>query len=57
MRVCSSNSIKKYINFYDIIKEKRAKYPFAIFDTNREIKPGTHWWRFLIFILKKTVKN
>ena len=31
MGVYSSDSITKYINFYDIIKEKRAKYPFGVF--------------------------
>ena len=40
MGVYSSDSIAKYINFCDIIKEKRAKYAFAIFDTDRENKPG-----------------
>ena len=50
MGVDSSDSITKYINFYNIIKEKRAKYPFAIFNADRENKPGTHWWSFLIFI-------
>ena len=53
MGVYSSNSITKYIKFYNIIKEKRAKYPFAIFNTNRENKPGTHWWRFLDIHPKK----
>ena len=47
MGVYSSDSMKNYMNFYDIIKEKRAKYPFAIFNTDRENKPGTHWWIFL----------
>ena len=47
MGVYSSNSIIKYINFYNIIKEKRAKYPFTIFITDREKKPGTYWWSFL----------
>ena len=47
MAVYSSDSITKYINFYDIIKGKIAKYPFAIFNNNRENKPGTHWWSFL----------
>ena len=53
MGVYSSNSITKYIKFYNIIKEKRAKYPFAIFNTNRENKPGTHWWSFLDIDSKK----
>ena len=43
MGVYSSDSITKYINFYDIIKEKRGIYPFAIFNSDRENKPGTHW--------------
>ena len=51
--VYSSDSITKYINFYDIIKEKRAKYLFVILNTNRENKPGTHWWRFLDIHPKK----
>ena len=53
MGVYSSDSTTKYINFYDIIKEKRAKYPFAIFNTDRENKPGTHWWSFLDIHPKK----
>ena len=47
MSVYSSDSIEKYINFYNIIKEKRAKYPFALFNTDRENKPGTYWWSIL----------
>ena len=54
MGVYSSDSIKKYINIYDIIKEKGAKFPFAIFNTDRENKPGTHWWSFLDICPKKT---
>ena len=42
MGVYSSDLITKYINFYDIIK-RRAKYLFAIFNTDRENKLGTHW--------------
>ena len=53
MGVYSSDSIKKYINIYDIIKEKGAKFPFAIFNTDRENKPGTHWWSFLDIYPKK----
>ena len=46
MGVCSSDSITKYINFYDIIKEKKAKYQFSILNTDQKNKPGTHWWNF-----------
>ena len=37
MGVYSSDSITKYINFYDIIKERRAKYPFATFNTEKDL--------------------
>ena len=47
MLVYLSDSVTKYINFYNIIKEKRAKYPFGIF--NQEHIGGA----FLIFIQKK----
>ena len=47
MGVYSSNSIAKYINFYEIIKAKNSEYPFAIFNEDRENKPGTQWWSFL----------
>ena len=47
MGVYSSDSITKYINFYDIIKEKKAKYQFSILNTDQKNKPGTHWWNFL----------
>ena len=47
MGVYSSDSITKSIKFYDIMKEKRAKCPLAIFNTDRENKQVTHWWSFL----------
>ena len=47
------DSITKYINFYDIIKAKIGKYPSAIFNTDRENKPGTHWLNFLDIHPKK----
>ena len=43
----NSNSMTKFINYYKIIKEKDCCYPFAIFNTDRANKPGTHWWSFL----------
>ena len=45
--VYSSNSLRRYINYYKIIKEKRCRYPFAIFNIDRVNKTGTHWWSFL----------
>ena len=44
--VYSSNSLTRYINYYKIIKEKRCCYPFAIFNSDRSNKTGTHWWSF-----------
>ena len=47
MGTYSIDSITKYINFYEIIKWRNAKYPFAIFNTDKENKPGIHWWSFM----------
>ena len=43
----SIDSITKYINFYEVIKRRNAKYPFAIFNTDKENEPGIHWWSFI----------
>ena len=37
----------QYINFYEKIRHRNAKYPFAIFNTDKESEPGKHWWSFL----------
>ena len=47
MGTFSIDSITKYINFYEIIKKQNAKYPFAIFNTDKHNEPGHHWWSFL----------
>ena len=47
MGTYSIDSITKYINFYEIIKRRNVKYPFAIFNTDKENEPGVHWWNFL----------
>ena len=47
MSTYSIDSITKYINFYEIIKRRNAKYPFAIFNTDKKNEPGVHWWSFL----------
>ena len=47
MGTYSIDSITKYINFYEIIKRRNVKYPFAIFNTDKENEPGVHWWSFL----------
>ena len=47
MGTYSIDSITKYINFYEIIKRRNGKYPFAIFKTDKENEPGVHWWSFI----------
>ena len=47
MGTYSIDSITKYIDFYEIIKKRNAKYPFAIFNTDKYNEPGQHWWSFL----------
>ena len=46
MGVYSMDSITRCINLYEIIKRKNGKYPFAIFNTDKHDKQGTHWWSF-----------
>ena len=53
MGTYSVDSITRYINFYEIIKRKNAKYPFAIFNTDKENEPGIHWWGFMDIHPKK----
>ena len=47
MGTYAMNSISKYINFYEIIKRRNGKYPFAIFNTDKENELGVHWWSFM----------
>ena len=55
MGVYSSNNFTRYINFLDVINERNAKYPFSIFNTDRNNKSGMHWWSFLDIHPKKLV--
>ena len=47
MGTYSIDSIFKYIHFYEIIRHRDAKYPFAIFNTDKENEPGKHWRSFI----------
>ena len=53
MGVYSMDSITRYKNFYEIIKKRNVKCPFAIFNTDRHNEPGTHWWSFMDIHRKK----
>ena len=55
MGVYSMDSITKYINFYEIIKKRCAKYSFAIFNTDKHNEPGTHWWSFMDILPKQNL--
>ena len=47
MGTYSIDSITRYINFYEIIKRRDAKYPFEIINTEKENEPGIHWWSYI----------
>ena len=47
MGTYSIDSRPRYINFYEIIKRRDSKYPFAIFNTNKENEPEIHQWSFM----------
>ena len=55
MGVYSIDSITGYINFYEIIKKRNAKYAFAIFNTDKHNKPATHCWSFVDIHPKKSL--
>ena len=57
MGVYSMDSITIYINFYEIIKKRNGKYPLPIFNTDKNNKPGTHWWSFMDIQKKKKKKK
>ena len=47
MGTYSIDSITKYINFYEIVRLRNAKYLFAIFNTDKHTRRGKHWWSFI----------
>ena len=55
MGVYSMDSIKKYINFYEIMKKRKAKCPFSIFNTDKHNQPGAHWWSFMDILPKQNL--
>ena len=55
MGVYSIDSITRYINFCKIIKKRNGKYPFAIFNMDKQNKPGMHWWSFMDIHPKKNL--
>ena len=58
MGVYSMDSITRYINFYEIMRKRNAKYPFAIFNTDKHNKPGVfqYWWSFMNIHPKKNLR-
>ena len=47
MGIYSMHSITKYINYYEKIKKRNGRYPFAIFNTEGHLKAGMQWWSFM----------
>ena len=47
MGTYSIDSITKYICFYETIKRRNGKYPFPIFNMDKENEPGVHRWSFI----------
>ena len=47
MGIYSMDSVARYINFYETIKRKNGKYPFAIFNADEHDKLGMSWWSFM----------
>ena len=47
MGTYSIDSITKYVNFYEKIKRRNGKYPFAISNTDKENELGGSWWSFI----------
>ena len=38
---------KNFLKFSETIKQKKAKYPLMIANTDPAAKSSTHWWSFL----------
>ena len=53
--VFPSNHIFRFLRFADIVKEKKALYPFMIMNTDRAGKKGTHWWSFIEISSKEQI--
>ena len=53
--VFPSNHTFKFLNFADLVREKKAPYPFMIMNTDRSDQEGTHWWSFLEMSSKEQI--
>ena len=50
--VFPSAKISKFIDFHGLMKERSAKHPFLILNTDRAGNTGTHLWEILDIYLK-----
>ena len=57
MGIYSMDSVARYINFYETIKRKNGKYPFAIFNADEHDKLGMSWWSFMDIHLTDQVQK
>ena len=53
--VFPSNHTFRFLNFADLVREKKAPYPFMIMNTDRSGTKGTHGWSFLEISTKEEI--
>ena len=53
--VFPSNHTFRFLNFANLVKEKKAPYPFMIMNTDRAGQKLTHWWSFLEISSKEQI--
>ena len=53
--VFPSNHTFHFLNFADLVKEKKTPYPFMIMNTDTAGKKDTHWWSFLEISSKEQI--
>ena len=53
--VFPSNHTFRFLKFADLVREKKAPYPFMIMNTDRAGKKGTHSWSFLEISSKEQI--
>ena len=53
--VFPSDKILKFLKITEMVKKKKARYPFMIMNTDRSGQEGTHWWSFLEIASKEKI--
>ena len=53
--VFPSDKTLKFLKITEMVKKRKAKYPFMIMNTDRSGQGGTHWWSFLEIASKEKI--